>query len=77
MNSETNNSNISSGKIIANTVTISLIYVVLRYHIFGEVLWKDFPFFILNKGISLSAFILLTYNFTFGPLKYLGVNIPK
>jgi DMSO/TMAO reductase YedYZ heme-binding membrane subunit len=37
--------------------------------------WKDFPFFILNKGISLSAFILLTFNFSPGPLKNLGVNV--
>lgn len=76
MNSEIKNSRISAGGIITGTVIFSIIYVILRYHIFGKVLWKDFPFFVLNKGISLSAFILLTYNFTFGPLKNLGVNVP-
>jgi hypothetical protein len=50
---------------------------VVRYHIVGPVPWKDFPFFILNKAISLSAFLLLTFNFAFGPLKNLGVSVPE
>ena len=53
------------------------LHAVLRYHIAGPVPWKDFPFFILNKGISLSAFILLTCNIGFGPLNNLGVRIPE
>jgi hypothetical protein len=65
----------------ASIITIALIfglgYAVLRYHIAGPVLWKDFPFFILNKGISLSAFVLLTCNFGFGPLNNLGVRVPE
>jgi DMSO/TMAO reductase YedYZ heme-binding membrane subunit len=52
-------------------------YAILRYHIVGPVPWKDFPLFILNKGISLSAFILLACNFGFGPLRNLGVNVPE
>ena len=67
----------SAGSIIAIVLIFGLAYAVLRYHIVGPVPWKDFPFFILNKGISLSAFILLTCNFGFGPLKVLGVNIPE
>jgi DMSO/TMAO reductase YedYZ heme-binding membrane subunit len=56
---------------------LSVGYAVLRYHIAGPVPWKDFPFFILNKGISLGAFILITFNFTFGPLNNLGVKVPE
>ncbi len=41
----------------------------------GPVPWKDFPFYVLNKGISLSAFILLTFNFSIGPLHNLGVKV--
>ncbi len=67
----------SAGLIIALTVSFSIGYAVLRYHMVGPVPWKDFPFFILNKGISLSAFILLTCNFGFGPLNNLGVRIPE
>ena len=67
----------SAGTIIAVTVLLSLAYAVLRYHIFGPVPWKDFPFYILNKGISLAAFILLTFNFTFGPLRNLGAKVPE
>jgi DMSO/TMAO reductase YedYZ heme-binding membrane subunit len=67
----------SAGPIIAIVMVFGLAYAIVRYHIVGPVPWKDFPFFILNKGISLSAFILLTCNFGFGPLKNLGVNVPE
>ena len=67
----------SAGSIILITVLLSLGYAILRYHIVGTVPWKDFPFFILNKGISLSPFVLLTFNFGFGPLNNLGVKVPE
>jgi DMSO/TMAO reductase YedYZ heme-binding membrane subunit len=67
----------SAGSIITLTLIFGLAYAVLRYHIVGPVPWKDFPFFILNKSISLSAFILLTCNFGFGPLNNLGVKVPE
>ncbi len=66
----------SAGRIITIVLLFSIGYAILRYHIVGPVLWKDFPFFILNKGISLAAFILLTCNFGFGPLNNLGVKVP-
>jgi hypothetical protein len=67
----------ATGKIIVVTCVLSLGYAVLRYHIVGSVPWKDFPFYILNKGLVLSAFILLTFNFSLGPLKNLGVNVSE
>ncbi len=66
----------SAGRIIATALLFGLAYAVVRYHVAGPVPWKDFPFFILNKAISLSAFVLLTFNFAFGPLNNLGVNLP-
>ena len=66
-----------AGKIIAITSLLSLGYAILRYHIVGDVPWKDFPFLILNKGISLAAFILLTLNFGLGPLKNLGIKVTE
>jgi len=66
----------SAGLIITATLAFSIGYAVVRYHIAGPVPWKDFPFFILNKGISLAAFILLTCNFGFGPLSTLGLKVP-
>ncbi len=66
----------SAGRIITVVLLFSVGYAIVRYHLAGPVPWKDFPFFILNKGISLAAFILLTCNFGFGPLKNLGVNVP-
>ena len=67
----------ASGSIIAITLLLAIFYAVLRYHILGPVPWKDFPFYVLNKGISLAAFILLTLNFTLGPLKNLGGKVPE
>jgi uncharacterized membrane protein len=55
----------SAGSIIATALVFGLAYAILRYHVMGPVPWKDFPFFILNKGISLSAFVLLACNFGF------------
>lgn len=65
----------NAGHIIIITSILSIGYAALRYHIAGNVAWKDFPFFILNKGISLAGFLLLTLNFAIGPLKNLGVNV--
>ncbi len=67
----------SAGSIITIVLIFGLAYAVTRYHIVGPVPWKDFPFFILNKGISLSAFILLTINFGLGPLNNLGVKVSE
>ena len=67
----------ASGSIIAITLLLAIFYAVLRYHILGPIPWKDFPFYILNKGISLAAFILLTLNFSLGPLKNLGVKVSE
>ncbi|MEJ2163821.1 MAG: hypothetical protein P8X60_11135 [Robiginitalea sp.] len=44
----------AAGPIIGFTILLSLFYAMLRYHILGPVPWKDFPFFILNKGVKVS-----------------------
>ena len=76
MNSQEPETKNAAGSIIALVILLSLAYAVIRYHLAGPVPWKDFPFFILNKGISLAAFILLTLNFGLGPLNNIGVPIP-
>lgn len=77
MNEQVNDTRNSAGSIIAVVILFSIGYAIVRYHIVGPVPWKDFPFFILNKGISLAAFILLTFNFAFGPLNNLGIKMPQ
>lgn len=67
----------SAGTIIALTCVLSVGYAILRYHIMGPIPWKDLSFYTLNKGIALSAFILLTFNFSFGPLNNLGIKISE
>jgi hypothetical protein len=76
MNETMKQSTNSAGRIILITLLLAIGYSVVRYHIVGEVPWKDFPFFILNKGLCFGAFILLTINFFLGPLKNLGANVP-
>ena len=76
MNTSTHSKN-AAGSIVALVGAFSIGYAILRYHIVGSVPWKDLPFYTLNKGIALSAFILLTFNFGFGPLKNLGVKVPE
>jgi len=76
-NKESDGGKNSAGMIIAVTLIFSIGYAIVRYHIAGPVAWKDFPFFILNKGICLAAFVLLTFNFAFGPLRNLGVKVPE
>ena len=67
----------SASSLIATVLMFSLAYAVVRYHIAGPVPWTDFPFFILNKAISLAAFILLALNFGLGPLNNLGVGVSE
>jgi hypothetical protein len=67
----------SAASVITVTLALSIGYAVLRYHILGPVPWMDFPFFILNKGLCLAAFVLLTMNFALGPLNNLGVPVPQ
>ncbi|RAJ09959.1 hypothetical protein [Arenibacter echinorum] len=60
-------------KTIWTVLIISLGYAVLRYNVVGTVEWKDLPIFILNKGVSLAAIVLLTFSFTIRPLLNLGI----
>jgi hypothetical protein len=66
----------TSASVITATILLAVGYAVVRYHIAGDVPWKDFSFFILNKGLCLGAFILLTLNFALGPAKNLGLPVP-
>ncbi len=75
MNEQAIDNKNSAGSIILITLLLAIGYSVLRYHIVGPVPWKDFPMFILNKGLCLAGFILLTFNFTLGPLNSLGVPV--
>ena len=75
MNEQATDNRNSAGAIILVTLLLSVGYAVLRYHVACPVPWKDFPMFILNKGLCLAGFILLTFNFTLGPLNSLGARV--
>ena len=63
-------------QIILGVFLFSLVYAILRYHVFEGVGSKDFPLYVLNKVLALSGFILLTINFALGPAKRLGADVP-
>ena len=77
MNEQTIDNKTTARTVIMVTLLVAIGYAVLRYHIVGPVPWKDFPMFILNKGLCLAGFILLTFNFSLGPLNSLGVPVSK
>lgn len=66
----------AAAKLIGLTLVLSFAYAILRYHIVGPVPWKDLPFYIFNKGIAMAGFILLTFNFSFGPMKKIRIQVP-
>ena len=46
----------------------SLLYAVLRYHIAGDVAWRHFPLFILNKATSLAAVMFVASSYLIGKI---------
>jgi len=46
----------------------SLAYAVIRYHLAGEVPWRHFPLFILNKATSLAAVIFVASSYLIGKI---------
>ncbi len=46
----------------------SLAYAVIRYHLAGDVPWRHFPLFILNKATSLAAVILVGSSYLIGKI---------
>lgn len=75
-NSTPNEKSAAKG-IILGVLLFSIGYAVLRYHIMGPVPWKDFPFFIMNKGFALASFLMLTINFSLGPIHNVNSKVPQ
>jgi DMSO/TMAO reductase YedYZ heme-binding membrane subunit len=49
-------------------VGFSLAYAVVRYHLAGDVAWRHFPLFILNKATSLAAVIFVSCSYLIGKI---------
>ena len=47
---------------------VSLVYAVIRYHFAGDVPWRHFPLFILNKATSLAAVIFVACSYLIGKI---------
>lgn len=74
MQTKTKNKNLTLSVILFVSL-ISITYTILRYHVIGNTPWSQFPLYILNKGLSLTGFILLGINFSLGPLNNIGKGI--
>jgi DMSO/TMAO reductase YedYZ heme-binding membrane subunit len=46
----------------------SIAYAVIRYHLAGDVAWRHFPLFILNKATSLAAVIFVASSYLIGKI---------
>ena len=46
----------------------SLLYAIVRYHLTGDVAWRHFPVFILNKATSLAAVIFVAASYLGGKI---------
>jgi len=46
----------------------SIAYAIVRYHIAGDVAWRHFPLFILNKATSLAAVVFVACSYLVGKI---------
>jgi len=46
----------------------ALVYAIVRYHLAGDVEWRHFPLFILNKATSLAAVIFVASSYLIGKI---------
>ena len=44
----------------------ALVYAIVRYHLAGDVAWRHFPLFILNKATSLAAVVFVGASYLIG-----------
>ena len=47
---------------------VSLVYAIVRYHLAGDVAWRHFPMFILNKATSLAAVAFVASSYLIGKI---------
>ncbi len=46
----------------------ALVYAIARYHLVGDVEWRHFPLFILNKATSLAAVVFVACSYLVGKI---------
>ena len=56
----------TTAKWFAVVVGASIAYAVVRYHVAGDVAWRHFPLFILNKATSLAAVVFIACSYLVG-----------
>jgi DMSO/TMAO reductase YedYZ heme-binding membrane subunit len=56
----------TTGKWFAVIFGTALAYAIVRYHLAGDVAWRHFPLFILNKATSFAAVVLVACSYLVG-----------
>lgn len=57
-----------------STFAVSLAYAVLRYHIAGTVPWSDFPVYVMNKAVSLTALAFFAFSYRAGKSAWIAAG---
>jgi DMSO/TMAO reductase YedYZ heme-binding membrane subunit len=58
----------TTAKWFAVVIGAALAYSIVRYHLAGDVEWRHFPLFILNKATSLAAVIFVACSYLVGKI---------
>ena len=58
----------TTAKWFAAVFGVALIYSIARYHLAGDVEWRHFPLFILNKATSLAAVVFVSCSYLVGKI---------
>lgn len=58
----------TTGKWFGVVFGFALAYAIVRYHLAGDVPWRHFPLFILNKATSLAAVIFVACSYLIGKI---------
>ena len=58
----------TTGKWFAVVFGAAVAYAILRYHLAGDVAWRHFPLFILNKATSLAAILFVACSYLVGKI---------
>lgn len=53
------------------TFAAALAYAVARYHVAGDVPWREFPVYIVNKAVSLTALAFFAFSYSPGRISWI------
>jgi DMSO/TMAO reductase YedYZ heme-binding membrane subunit len=58
---------------LVGTLVVTGGYATVRYNVFGNVAWEQWPLYIVNKALALSGLIFLAFSYLVGKIRFLRV----